>query len=334
MRFNKSMAMVACLAGMLMAGCSGGGGTDEGAAPKNGAAAGGEKPLVVFAQANSQDPWRQVFDANIKGEADKHASDFSYEQQDAQDDPNKQIDEIETFLVKNPKVLLVSAADTSVTQVCEKAFDKGISVIVLDRDIESEKFTCYVGGDNMEIGRQVGEYMGKTMGGKGTILMIQGKAGAKPTEHRRDGFLEVMKAKFPGISIIVGDNADYQRQKARAYMETFLQSGKTFDAVYAHNDEMAIGAYLALEAKGIKGKMIVGVDGCQAEVLDYIREGKMAATFKYPTPGEKGIEIAAEILKGNAPKEKKIILPTTLVTKETADKYLADNPHLFRAEAK
>lgn len=325
----KHLAILTALLSALV-GCSGGG--ENSPAASGDAKDGGPKPLVVFAQANSQDPWRQVFDANIKSEADKHASEFSFEQQDAQDDPNKQIDEINTFLVKNPKVLLVSAADTSVTQVCEQAFDKGIAVIVLDRDIESDKFTCYIGGDNMEIGRQAAETMGKAMNGKGTILMIQGKAGAKPTEHRRDGFLEVMKAGYPGINIIVGDNADYQRQKARAYMETFLQSGKAFDAVYAHNDEMAIGAYLALEAKGIKNKMIVGIDACQQEIIDYIREGKIYATFQYPTPGAKGIEVAAELLKGNQPSEKRIILPTVAVTADTAEKFVTENPNLFRAK--
>lgn len=314
----------------IMSGCSGGGGTEGAAAPGDGGGTGGgEKPLVAFAQANSQDPWRQVFNAGMQAEADKHSSEFAFEIQDAQDDANKQISQIDSLLVKNPKVLLVSAKDVSVTQECEKAFDKKIPVILLDRAIESEKYTCYISGDNTEIGRQAGEFMGKTMNGKGTILMIQGIAGATPTDNRKDGFMEAIK-KYPGITVIQGDNCDYQRKKARDYMDSFLQSGKAFDAIYAHNDEMAIGAYLALEAKKISGKPIVGIDGCQQEVVDYIKAGKLTATFTYPNPGPEGIRVAAEILKGNMPKDKKIVLPTTIVTKQTAEQFAKDNPNLAK----
>jgi ribose transport system substrate-binding protein len=116
-------------------------------------------------------------------------------------------------------------------------------------------------------------------------------------------------------------------------METFLQSQKPFDAVYAHNDEMAIGAYQAYEASSTKPKtkpIFVGVDGCQQEVVQMIKDGKLDATFRYPDPGPKGIEVAADILKGNKPKDKKIVLPTEIVTKDNADKYLADHPGLAK----
>jgi ribose transport system substrate-binding protein len=322
---NPYVRLVAgAFAAVFVAGCSK---TDTGA---GGAASGnGAKPLVVFAQANSQDPWRQVFDGQIKSAAAKHESEFTFQMQDAQDDANKQIDQIDNFLIQKPKVLLVSPCEVAVTQACERAFDQGVSVILLDRSIESEKYTCWIGGDNVEIGRAAGEHMGKLMNGKGTILMIQGLAGATPTEDRRNGFMEAIKG-FPGITVIVGDNCDYQRQKARSYMETFLQSGRKFDAIYAHNDEMAIGAYLALEAKGKTGVPIVGIDACQLEVVDYIKAGKIAATFVYPTPGAKGIEIAASLLKGGDAPGRKIVLPTMAVTKENADQFVSDNPSLAK----
>lgn len=111
-------------------------------------------------------------------------------------------------------------------------------------------------------------------------------------------------------------------------MERFLQSGRAFDAVYAHNDEMAIGALMAMEAARTPKKVIVGIDACQKEVVDLIKQGKIDATFKYPQPGPPAIEIAAEIVKGNAPKEKRMILPTEIVTIDNADDYLAANPNL------
>ncbi len=126
----------------------------------------GDKPLVVFSQANSQDPWRKVFDAETKTEADKHAADIKYEAQDAGGDASKQNNIIDTFVLSKPKVLLVSPTETSVQPSIEKAFDAGIPVILLDRSIESEKYTAWIGGDNVEIGRQAAEYIGKRLSGK------------------------------------------------------------------------------------------------------------------------------------------------------------------------
>ena len=324
--------LIPILALLVIAGCSGGGDTNNTAAPAGGGntpAPAKDMPLVVFSQANSQDPWRKVFDATTSAEAAKHSNEFAYESQDASGKSEMQNNIIDTFLLKSPKILLVSPNDTSVTKAVEKAFDKGVSVILLDRAIEGEKFTCYIGGDNKEIGRQAGKYVSTKLNGKGTVLMIQGIADATPTHDRRDGFMEVMKG-FPGIKIIAGDDCGYQRQKARTYMETFLQKNEAIDCVYAHNDEMAIGARLAWDAAHPTGKapMFVGIDACQKEVVDMIQKGKMDATFQYPTPGAMGIQVAADILKGNKPKDRKIILPTTLVDKGSAEKYLKDNPNL------
>lgn len=294
-----------------------------------GSAPSGEKPLVLFAQANSQDPWRQVFDADTKAAAEKYSTEMAFEEQDAEDDPTKQISVIETFLVKKPKVLLVSPVTEAVQSATDKAFDAGIPVILLDRSVPGDKYTAYVGGDNKEIGKAAGEFMAKKLNGKGIVLMIQGIAGAPPTKDRAAGFMEAI-AKYPGITILAGDDCGYQRAKAQSYMETFLQKKQPFDAVYAHNDEMAIGAFMAMQAGNVPKKVIVGIDGCQKEVVDMIKEGKLDATFTYPQPGPKAIELAADILKGKLPTEKKILLPTEMVTKENADAFLSAHPNLAK----
>lgn len=287
-------------------------------------------PLVVFAQANSQDPWRQVFDATMRDAYDKTFNKrITFEVQDAQDDPTKQMSIIETLMLKKPKVLLVSPVDESLEQTLAKVFDSGTQVILLDRGVPGDKYTAYIGGDNVEIGRQAGQFVGEKLKGKGIVLMIQGTAAADPTKHRAQGFMESI-AKFPGITVISGDDCAYQRQKARTYMDSFLQSGKPFDAVYAHNDEMAIGAFMAMEAAKTPKKLIVGIDGCQKEVVDMIKAGKLDATFKYPTPGVIGLDVAAQIAEGKGTLQKKYILPTEKVTAENADKYLEDNPNLAK----
>ncbi|MBC8066221.1 MAG: substrate-binding domain-containing protein [Chlorobia bacterium] len=327
MRFE--IGLVAALA--MLVGCSGGEeaktGTTGSETPST------EKALVVFSQANSQDPWRKVFDAETKAAAAKHQKHFEFDMQDAAGDPGKQNNIVDTFIVKQPKVLLISPTDDGVKPSVEKAFDAGIPVILLDRDFKgSDKFTAYIGGDNKDIGRQAGEYVAKRLNGKGTVLMIQGIAQIGPTIDRRGGFMEVM-AKHPGITVIEGDDCGYQRQKARSYMETFLQKGQKIDCVYGHNDEMAIGARLAWDAANPSGgaaPIFVGIDACQQEVVDLIKSGKLDATFKYPTPGAAGVELAAKIIKGEKPTEKRMILPTEIVTKETADAYMTANPNLAK----
>lgn len=323
----------ALIAALFIVGCSSSGGDQAGSSTTgDNKTDGGGKPLVVFSQANSQDPWRKVFDADTKAEAEKHAAEFSFDMQDAGGDANKQNDQIDTFMVRNPKVLLVSPTEVSVASSIEKAYDAGAKVVLLDRAIEGDKWNCWIGGDNVEIGREAGKFVAETLGGKGTVLMIQGIAQATPTKDRAAGFMEVIKG-YPNITVIQGNDCGYNRDKARSYMETELLKDQVLDCVYAHNDEMAIGARLAWEAKmpgSAKAPIFVGIDACQKEVVDMIKEGRLAATFKYPTPGAKGIEIAAELLRGKEPAEKKIILPTVKVTKETADQYMKDNPNLAK----
>lgn len=329
------------LATLALAGC---GSSDTGSTPEGGttgttgtsASTDGEKPLVAFSQANSADPWRQVFDAETKSAADKLGGEMSYEQQSAEDDPNKQISQIDTLMLKQPKVLLVSPATEAVQTAIEKAYDAGTAVILLDRKVPGDKYTCFIGGNNVEIGQKAAEYIVGRLGANGgSVLMIQGLGGATATTDRKGGAMEVF-GKNPKVKVIEGDDCKYQRQAAQNYMETYLQGHPAPDVVYAHNDEMAIGAYNAWErwSQSQNGKakkpIFVGIDGCQQEIVNLIKEGKIDATFKYPVPGPKGIELAAEILKGTKPAEKEISLPTEMVTKETADAYLTANPNLAK----
>lgn len=318
---------------LVMVGCSGG--AKEGESTATGGQTGqtsGEKPLVVFSQANSKDPWRKVFDAETKSAAEKHSSEMEFDMQDAAGDASKQNNIIDTFMVRKPKVLLVSPTEKSVESSINKAFDAGVSVILLDRAIEGDKYTALIGGDNVQIGKEAGEYVAKRLNGKGTVLMVQGIAQASATIERKQGFMDALKA-HPGITVIEGDDCGYDRQKARTYMETFLQKGQKIDCVYAHNDEMAIGARLAWDAANPSGgtaPVFVGIDACQSEVIDLIKAGKLDATFKYPTPGAAGIDLAAKLLKGEKPTDKKMVLPTELITKETAEAYLTANPNLAK----
>jgi len=337
---TRKLFGVATLALVALFGCnsSSGGGDTTGATGTTGSAAStappGNLPLVAFSQANSKDPWRQVFDSETKEAAEKHKNEFTVDEEAAEDDASKQITQIETFTLRQPKVLLVSPADVNVGTETDKVFASGTPVIMLDRSVPGNKFTCYIGGDNKDIARQAAEYIAKQLNGKGTVLMIQGKSDTTAAMDRKSGAVDAFK-KYPGINLVIGDDCKFDRQTAQNFMEAYLQGRKPVDAVYAHNDEMAIGAYTAWEnatkgQAGAKRPIIVGIDGCQKEMIDMIKDGKIDATFKYPIPGPTGIELAAKLLKGEKPDSQQIILPTELVTKDTAAKYETDNPDLAK----
>lgn len=287
-----------------------------------------EKPLVVFSQANSQDPWRQVFDAEMRAAAAANGGEIAFEMNEAQGNAETQISQVEAFLLKDPKVLLISPHSESLTAVCEKVFDKGIPVILLDRGIESDKYTTRIAGDNTEIGRQAARYIAQKLNGRGTVVVIQGVQAATATNERQQGALDVWAKEFPFIRVVGNQHCDYQRVKAHEWMSAYLQTSPKFDAVYAHNDEMAIGASMALKEKNIGGKIVVGVDACQQEVIDKIKSGELTATFLYPHPAKKGMEVAMQLLRGEKNIPKRINLDTMLVDITNADQFLADNPNL------
>ncbi|MFN8139216.1 MAG: substrate-binding domain-containing protein [Fimbriimonadales bacterium] len=320
----RKQAAAAILASILAVGCSGGTDSNSTAKPL------GERDLIVFSQANSQDPWRQVFDAEMKSAAAAAGDKIQFEMAEAHDDPQTQISQVEAFLLKNPKALLISPASESLTAICAKAFDKGIPVIVLDRGVEGEKYTTRIAGDNLKIGNSAAEYIGQKLGGKGTVLIIQGIQSTTATEDRQNGALDVFKAKYPGIKLIGNEHCDYQRVKAHDWMANYLQTNPQFDAVYAHNDEMAIGAAMAMKEKGITGKIVVGVDACQMEVIEKIKSGDLTATFLYPHPAKRAIEVAMEILAGKKDIEKMITLETMTIDASNADQFLKDHPNLAK----
>jgi ribose transport system substrate-binding protein len=232
----------------------------------------------------------------------------------------KQAADIENFLVMGVKVLIVSPREAApLTSVVAKAYDTGIPVIVLDRKIEGEKYSVFIGASNLEIGREAGKYMVEKLGGKGNIVEIEGILGATPTQERSQGFHEIVD-KQPGVKVIYKQPGDYKRSPARQVMENALQAHDKIDAVYAHNDEMMIGAYLAAKAAGREKNMVfVGIDG-QREAVEMIRQGVLSATFVYPNGAKEAIDSAMKVLKGEKV-EKQILLSTTRITKDEALEY-------------
>lgn len=234
-------------------------------------------------------------------EAAKGHPELEFVYADAQQDNAKQVADVENFLRQQVDLLIISPNEAKpLTPIVKRAFDAGIPVIVLDREIEGDTYTTFIGANNRDIGKTAGEFVATLLGGKGDIVEIKGLPGSTPARDRSEGFREAI-APFPDIKIIHDPVANWLREEAMTQMEAALSAHAKIDLVYAHNDPMAMGAYLAAKAKGRDSTMkFIGIDGLPG--LDggrqAVQDGKLAATFVYPTGGKEAVDIAVRILKG------------------------------------
>lgn len=281
-----------------------------------------KKFLIGFSQCNNAEPWRQAMNAAAKAEAGKH-SEIELVFADAAQDNAKQVADVENFITQKIDLLIISPNEAKpLTKVVKKAFDAKIPVVVLDRAVEGENYTCFIGADNLEIGRAAGEWIAKKLGGKGKIVELKGLMGSTPAQQRSKGFREAI-SKFKDIEIAHEAEAKWLRDEARTQFEHALSANAKIDLVYAHNDPMAIGAYLAAKAAGREKEMLfVGIDGLPGKDggAQAVLDGKLASTFLYPNCGKEAITTAVQILKGEKP-DRKIQLKTATITKENAAEF-------------
>jgi ribose transport system substrate-binding protein len=275
--------------------------------------------LVGFSQCNLGEPWRVAMNAEVA----ERAKDFPELQivfADAQQDNARQVADVENFLRQRIDLLMISPNEARpLTPVVEKVFKAGIPVIILDRGIEGDSFTTFIGADNYEIGREAGEHIVELLHGSGKIVEIRGLPGSPPAIDRGRGMRDVI-ANYPGIQIVHDPVANWLREEAMAQMEMALAANPHIDLVYAHNDPMAMGAYLAAKAKGREKEMkfigidaLPGLDGGRQAVAD----GKLDATFVYPTGGRQAVELAVRILKGETVPHR-VALPTEKIVRQAA----------------
>jgi ribose transport system substrate-binding protein len=290
----------------------------------SGDAKGGSKKssyLIGMSQANLGEPWRVAMNDQIDAAAKEHPE-LKVVFSDAAQDNSKQIADVENFIQQKVDLLIISPNEAKpLTAVVKKAFDAGIPVIVLDRKVEGDAFTQYIGGDNKLIGRKAGEYVAKLLGDAGgNVVEIKGLEGATPQKERHDGFLEGI-ASNPKVKIIVSQNADWLRDKAITVMESILQANKKIDVVYGHNDPAAEGAYIAAKNASRESEMkFIGIDALPTPDggIKAVIEGRLTATYVYPTGGKEAIDNALKILNGEQV-EKSITLDTLEVTKDNAE---------------
>jgi ribose transport system substrate-binding protein len=294
-----------------------------------GAMAQAKKYRFGFSQVTTLEPWRVQFNKDMKAEALKHPE-IELVVADASDRTDKQVADMDNFIAQKMDVIFISPKESAgLTGVVEKATKAGIPVFVLDRNVNGDSFTQYIGGDNVAIGRAAGKYIVKTLGGegkaRGNLIEIWGNQGVQAAHDRHDGVFESV-GKEPGIKLLNERvDIDWKQDKAYEYMKTMLRRFPKIDVVYAQNDPMAYGAYLAAKDLGREKQIkFIGADALPQEGATWVMNGEMAATFLYPTPGAEGIRQALKMLSGEKI-PKKVILDTEGVFPENAKAFIASH---------
>ncbi|WP_070000076.1 ribose ABC transporter substrate-binding protein RbsB [Cellulosilyticum sp. I15G10I2] len=239
------------------------------------------------------------FFVTLKEGAEEEAKALGYELVvlDSQNDPSKEMSNVEDLLTRNVAVLLINPTDSnSVGNAVKLANNKKIPVITLDRGADSGEIVTHIASDNVAGGKMAGEYIVEQLGGKGNVVELEGIAGASAARDRGNGFNEAIKGS--GIEVIAKQTADFDRTKGLSVMENILQAQPNIDAVFAHNDEMALGALKAIQASG-RNIMVVGFDATD-DAVKAVENGEMAATVAQQPSliGSAGIRYADKIIKG------------------------------------
>lgn len=280
-----------------------------------GASAMGVKTCRIgMSQCNLGEPWRVQMNADVKTAADAHPN-VQVVFKDAQNDTLRQRSHVEEFVSAGVDLIIISPKEAQpLTEPVAKAVDAGIPVIVLDRAVLGDKYTCFIGADNKKIGRAAGEWIKQKLNGQGKVVELKGLMTSTPGQDRHTGFRDAIAGS--GIEVIFEADMQWLEPNARKEMESALSRFNSIDLVYAHNDPGAHGAYLAAKAAGRDKEMLfVGIDALPQEGVAYVTQGIMDATFEYPTGGKEAIETALKILLGESV-PKNITLGSRIFTKE------------------
>ena len=283
----------------------------------------------------SDDEWRHKMNNEIVREALFYDG-VEVEIRTAKDNNRNQIADIKYFIDKKVDLLIVAPNEAAaITPVVEKAYRQGIPVVVIDRKILSDKYTAFVGADNYEIGKDVGQYILNRLHGKGKVLEITGLEGSTPAMERHKGLTDVLKEE-PGIEITASVDGAWLQSVAGEKMDSAFQTNKNIDLVFAQNDRMAIGAYLSARQQQLEKEMLfVGIDALPGKEygVEQIINGVLDATFIYPTGGDKVVQVAMDILE-KRPYERDTKLSTALVDKTNARVMQLQTDHITEQDGK
>lgn len=290
---------------------------------------------VIGVSQCSDDTWRHKMNDEIQREALFYGG-VEVETRTANDDSRRQIEDIRHFIRQKVDLLIVAANEgMALTPVVEEAFDRGIPVIMVDRRILSDKYTAYIGADNYELGKAVGNYIAHRLKGRGKVVELSGLVGSTPAIERHQGFMSAI-SQYPGITLLAREDAGWLRQPAEIKMDSLLQCFPEIDAVYGMNDRMAAGAYQAARRLGREEEMLfVGIDALpgKGNGVELVLDSVLDATFIYPTEGDKVVQLAMDILQ-KKPFKRETKLKTAVVDAVNAHVMELQTAHISELDGK
>ncbi len=286
---------------------------------------------VGFAQTESNNPWRIAQTESMRSEAAKRGHQFVYT--DAAASAAKQVSDVNSMIAQRVDLIFLAPREEKpLVPAVMAAKRAGIPVILLDRRVDEAQakpgrdYVCFIGSDFVAEGRRAGEWLVRETKGQAAVIELQGTTGSSPANDRHAGFAEAIKGS-PGMRIIASQSGDFVRDKGRQVAETLLQANPSATAIYAHNDEMAVGAIAAVEAAGKapgKDVIIVSVDGTR-DALQAIIAGTMGATVECnPKFGPKAFETMERYARGEAV-EPWVINQDRFFDRSNAEQLIADS---------
>lgn len=287
----------------------------------------GNKPrkYIIGVSQCSMDAWREKLNSELQT-AEYLNDSIEVRLTSADDDNDSQLSQINYFIDQGVSLLIVSPNQVNtISPALERAQQKGIPVILVDRKTQSKKYTAFIGCDNYLLGKLVGDYIAQRLNGKGRIVEIRGLEDSSPAIDRHRGFVDALNA-YPDLQIVASESGDWKEQSGSEVMKRVLSKTQDFDYVFAQNDRMAYGAYKVACEHGLKDKCrFVGVDGLAGKHggLELVRQGVLEASMLYPTKGDEVIALAMKILR-HEPFARDNYLSTSIVTRNNAELILME----------
>jgi len=284
-----------------------------------------DKYVIGFSQANNAEPYRQHVNNDLTAEVAK-VPQFELHIADGAGNDNTQTSQVDNFITQKVDLLLISPFEAApLTPAIKRAMDAGIPVIELDRKSVGDAgkdYTAFVGGDNYKIAYEAGTYTSKTLlPDGGEVAVLEGLPSSTPAVERLNGFKDGVKANSK-IQVVAEQAADWLPDKAETAFSAMLQAHPDIKVVYASNDLMAAGSYLAAKGAGKEGQVkVIGTDGLPGPSggISAVASGQWAATFTYPTGAPEAIDLAKKILLDCADSvPTSVTVPTLAITSDNA----------------
>lgn len=314
----KKVHIVLCFVGLLvLAGCN-----------RN------TKKYVVGVSQCSEDIWRNKLNDELLMETYQH-KDVELLFASAKDNDKLQTEQIEKFIQRGVDLLIISPNQVhSITPVIDKAYDKGIPVILFDRKTDSQKYTAFIGADNVKVGKTIGEFIAKTLHGEGKVIEIKGLDNSSPAIDRHKGFVQAL-SKYPDIQLKRTLSGEWTTESGYKSIKSAIADAKDCNIVWGQNDRMAEGAQRAMAEAGIRNVQYVGTDALPSKGggIEAVHNGKLLASYIYPTRGDMVMQLAMRILK-KQPFHRDNYLKGALVTKYNAKVLLLQNEEMMKQRSR